>query len=507
MTGITRRDFLKSMGALASVSLLPGVASWLGGNFKQGANTSKPNIIILLFDAMSARNLSLYGYPRQTSPNMERFADRATVYHSHMSGGNYTIPGVASLLTGTYSWTNRAINHSGVMRRDMVSHNLFNAVGSDYQRMTFPQSVWANFIVTQFLNDVDTYLPPGTFSELDYLLFEHFPNDANMALRSLDDFAFDITQLPISPVMGTIQRALYSRDVAQLPSYGYPNGVPHNVNYPLRFRLDELFAGVDSLVRDQAGPFISYFHLFPPHSPYRPTHTFFNQFNDGWAPVEKPVHRFSDNSSEGKVRNARRVYDEYVASVDMELGRLLDSFEAEGIFENSYVILTSDHGEMFERGEIAHSTPLLYDPVIHIPLLISAPGQTTRVDIHTPTSAIDLLPTLANIAGQPIPDWCEGALLPGLGGEEDEERSIFVVEAKSSPAFGPLNQATVALRKGNLKLIYYTGYEAEQTFEFYDLQNDAEELKDLVPDQPSELKRMKDELLETLDRVNRPYAR
>ncbi len=507
MTGMTRRDFLKSTGALASAALLPGVASWLGGNFNQGGDNSKPNIIILLFDAMSARNLSVYGYPRLTSPNMEKFAQRATVYHSHTSGGNYTIPGVASLLTGTYPWTHRAINHSGVMRRDMVANNLFNAIGSDYHRIAFPQSVWASLIVTQFLNDVDTYLPSGTFSELDYLLFEHFPNDANMALRSLDDFAFDITQLPVSPVMGTIQRALYARDSAQLPSHGYPNGIPNNVNYPLRFRLEELFAGVASLVSTLPQPFVSYIHLFPPHSPYRPERTFFNKFTDGWSPVEKPVHRLSDNSPISKVNNARRVYDEYVASVDMELGRLLDSLKNAGIFDNSYIILTSDHGEMFERGEIAHSTPLLYDPVIHIPLLISAPRQTTRHDVFSPTNAVDLLPTLTRVAGKPVPAWSEGKLLPGFGGVEDMERSVFAVEAKTNPAFAPLQQTTLAMRKGNQKMIYYTGYEGGDSFELYDLENDLEELNDLYPEDLSVAKVMKEELLDTLSRVNKPFAR
>jgi arylsulfatase A-like enzyme len=326
-----------------------------------------------------------------------------------------------------------------------------------------------------------------------------------MALRSLDDFAFDITQYPISPVMGTIQRALYARDSAQLPSHGYPNGVPHNTNYPLRFRLENLFNGVDRLVASQTAPFFSYIHLFPPHSPYKPTHEFFNQFNDGWSPVEKPVHRFSDNSSDTKVRNARRIYDEYIASVDMELGRLLDSFEREGVFEHSYVILTSDHGEMFERGEIAHSTTLLYDPVIHIPLLISAPGQSDRHDIYAPTNSVDLLPTIAQLAGKPIPEWCEGKTLAGFGGTEDFERSTYTVEAKSNPAFSPLTQATIAMRKGNLKLIYYTGYEAKDSFEFYDLDGDKEELQDLFPDMPLAFKRMKEELLETLDRVNKPF--
>jgi arylsulfatase A-like enzyme len=73
-------------------------------------NQDLPNVIIILFDALCAFNLSAYGYPRQTSPNMERFASRATVYHNHHSAGNYTTPSTASLFTSTYPWTHRALN-------------------------------------------------------------------------------------------------------------------------------------------------------------------------------------------------------------------------------------------------------------------------------------------------------------------------------------------------------------------------------------------------------------
>ena len=99
---------------------------------------------------MSARNLSVYGYPRPTTPNLERFAERATVYHSHIAGGNFTIPATASLLTGTYPWTHRAINHRGMVHQDTVDKNIFRAVGTDYQRLAFPQNVWADLIVSQF---------------------------------------------------------------------------------------------------------------------------------------------------------------------------------------------------------------------------------------------------------------------------------------------------------------------------------------------------------------------
>jgi len=63
------------------------------------------------------------------------------------------------------------------------------------------------------------------------------------------------------------------------------------------------------------------------------------------------------------------------------------------------------------------------------------------------------------------------------------------------------------LRKGTHKLIYYTGYEAEDSFELYDLEVDAEELNDLYPAQPAIAKKMKDELLDTFSDVNKPYLK
>jgi arylsulfatase A-like enzyme len=114
---------------------------------------------------------------------------------------------------------------------------------------------------------------------------------------------------------------------------------------------------------------------------------------------------------------------------------------------------------MFERGLHGHSTPLLYDPVVHSPLLISVPGKQSRTDIYSPTNNVDIVPTLLSLAGREIPDWCEGNLLPGLGGKEDFERSTFSMDAKENSSFAPIKKATIAMRKGKYKMIYYTGYE------------------------------------------------
>ncbi len=127
MSNVSRRSFLKLVGAAAPAVLFPAASMWAEKNLYQG-DSSKPNVIILLFDAMSARDLSVYGYPRPTSPNMERFAERATVYHSHNSGGNYTVPGTASLLTGC------TLEHSLTFPylRNIIPFHPFLAFGSHF---------------------------------------------------------------------------------------------------------------------------------------------------------------------------------------------------------------------------------------------------------------------------------------------------------------------------------------------------------------------------------------
>ncbi len=169
---------------------------------------------------------------------------------------------------------------------------------------------------------------------------------------------------------------------ARLSKEGYPRGLPNNENYPFTFRLEDVFDGLSSLLTDLPSPSFAYIHLYPPHAPYRATSRFFKKFIDNFHPVKKQTHRFSAHASNARLASARRAYDEYIASIDWELGNLLDTFEKEGVFENSYVIITADHGEMLERGDVAHTTPLLYEPVVNIPLLISAPGQKTRQDIY-----------------------------------------------------------------------------------------------------------------------------
>ena len=147
----------------------------------------------------------------------------------------------------------------------------------------------------------------------------------------------------------------------------------------------------------------------------------------------------------------------------------------------------------------------MYEPLVHIPLIISTPGQNKRYDIKVPTSSVDVAPTLLSLFGLPIPEVCEGHILPGLGGEFIEDRPIYFIDAKATASHGPITAATFGMRKGRYKAIHYLGYEdIESPLEIYDLEADHEELTDLSADKAL-ASQMKNELDAKLNEVNLPY--
>ena len=507
MPALTRRDFLKLGSALSGAAALAHLAPGeLSARAESGA---APSILVFVFDAMSARNLSLYGYHRQTTPNFIRFAQRATVFNQHYSAANFTTPGTASLLTGLYPWTHRAINQSGLIARTLAGQNIFRALGGKYYRLAFSQNMWANYFFGQFRGEIEETLSPAAFSLVEHIIGDKLPGDFGLTHRVLDEFLLQGGQAPPALVFGLAERLLLRRAYARTASQDYERGLPHTGYYPIFFRLSDIFDGMMATVDRLVAPSFAYLHDWAPHAPYRPSMRFDQHFADGWRPKTKPDHILGDHSLPQHMNVRRQNYDEYVANVDYEFGRLLDFLSAKGILDTSYVVVTSDHGEMFERGVEGHSTPLLYEPVVRVPLLISAPGQQTRRDVNIPTSSIDLLPTLAHLAGREVPAWCEGQLLPGLGGAEEAQQSVYMMDAQTDPAYLPLRRATVALRKENYKLIYYMGFEQygrQDHFELYDIASDPEELKDLYSVSSPTAQDLRREVLERVQAENAKFA-
>jgi arylsulfatase A-like enzyme len=475
----------------------------------------RPNILIALFDTLSAENMSVYGYSRDTTPNLKEFASRSTVYHRHFAGGNFTTSGTSSLLTGAYPWSHRAFNISAVVDSSYESKNLFNAFAdSGYYRLAYTHNFLANHFLQQFHRYIDLHLEPDTyFLTGTPPLHKVFKNDKDTAYRSSN---FLMRLVPSESIMpGSMflsllnetwleqYEASFNSDLASL----FPEGLPEEGNSKSFFLLEQAIDGMENLVKRVPQPFLAYFHLYPPHHPYHPRREFIGRFDDQWTPESKSQHFFSMGETDGMLSNRRRRYDEYVAYVDAEFGRFVAHLQQSGLLENTLVVFTSDHGEMFERGIKGHNTPVLFNPLVRIPLLVHYPGQTQRVDIHQPTSCTDVLPTLAQAAGLPIPDWCEGMVLPNNEqGSQRDSRSVFSLEARRNSKYRPLTVATISMVKGQFKLAHYFGYPGyENQYELYDMGEDLLEQRNIFSKHDSISNELRDELNDTLQVVKQAF--
>jgi arylsulfatase A-like enzyme len=507
---MNRRNFLKIASLLPFSA--PLVTSSQPGSRHYRTNPDTPNVLIVVFDALSALDVSLYGYHRETMPNLARFAERATVYHNHFAGGNFTTPGTSSIFTGTYPWTHRALNLGATTTKTYTSRNVFSEFGqSNYTRVGFSHNLWVTVLLNSFQEHLEEFILPGEIAILDYHFSDDlFKKDFGLAFeaeyRFLNKPGKMSNSVFSSPILASLKKFI-NKMLEERYIKDFPRGLPgfHDIVYTLEDTMDWIMENLGGWSQ----PFLSYLHMMPPHDPYHTRKEFVNRFWDGWQPPEKPDHFFTNYyASQDELMAQRVFYDEYILYVDHEFGRLHDFLQDNAYYENTIVVFTSDHGEMFERKIWSHITPTLYEPVIRVPLLISTPNQTSRHDIYTPTSCVDLLPTLLYLTGRSIPEWCEGQVLPPNSQHESySDRSLFIVEAKENAKMQPLEKATFAMIKGGYKLIYYRGYEGyDNVFELYNLKQDPEELENLFETRTIIASELKQELLAKIEEKDVPFV-
>jgi uncharacterized sulfatase len=337
-----------------------------------------------------------------------------------------------------------------------------------------------------------------------------FANDENITDASL----VQMIDRPGGGATNSLLLSTFLRLFETLPGSSFPRGYPGIIEDTILYLLEDAIDWTISTLNTVPQPFLGYIHYFPPHYPYHTRQEFIDNFrDDGYEPIRKP-YRFAKyfdvyrEYSPARLDEMRLFYDEFILYLDSEFNRLFTQLDESGVLDNTWIIFTSDHGEMFERSIYGHSSPTLYLPLMQIPLLIFAPGQKERQDIYTPTSAVDILPTLMHITGEQPPPWCEGEVLPpDRQSPIDSERSIFAFDAKSSPIHGPLSPYAAMIVKDQFKLGYYSGYEKmEGRKKYYDLYNfikDPEELDDLSTSHRETAEELLAELLSAVSNAER----
>lgn len=507
---LNRRDFLKLAGSIPlSLALRPYIQTF---NPSQPAQAGRKNVIIIVFDAFSAYHIPFYGYARETTPNIARLAERAIVYHNHYAGSNFTTPGTASLLTGTLPWSHRAFQQYGKVDTLFVTRNIFKAFGH-YHRIAYSHNPLVNVLLRQFIGDLDDYIPAERLMlTSDGFIPSLFGKDEDIATTSWtramkkeeEGYAYSL-------FLSELYQRYQENEIAGFRPF-FPRGLP-SVKINNYFLLEQAVDEIGNQLERINQPFFGYFHFMPPHAPCGTHRDFYGRFGyDDLTFDVKPEDVFTQDKGLQYLLRSRVQYDEYILYLDREFGRFFDHLESTGLLKNTWVVLTSDHGEMFERGIRGHVTPVLYQPVVRVPLLIFEPGQKTRTDVYASTTAADVLPTLLHVTGGKMADWTEGSVLPPFSDVgQDRDRNIYALHAMKNEPRSPLTHASAMLVTGQYKLTYIFGYEelgeGVERVELYDIESDPEELNDLYATRKEVGAALFDELKEKLKEVNQPYLK
>ncbi len=440
------------------------------------SETARPNIVLLTIDALSAPHMSLYGAARPTTPLLSQFAQGATTFDRAYANGNFTTPGVASILTSTRPWTHRALQLPVWPRDDTRRDSLPALLSRSGYEMGY----------------VSTNAHAGAAAQGfgGYFRFSRTDRTGDVSvctdtLASLLRYACAAAEVPLISEFEVLADRL--------------RGGPGSLHYDPRLATGPALAWLRSV--DRARPVFLWVHLFPPHSPYAAPEPWLGRFDPSpdartiastephWGYLESAVP-----ADEARTLEAR--YDESVAYVDYYAGEFLEQ-ALRLLGDNTVLVVTSDHGESFAHGYGAHTGPGLYDEIIHVPLIIKLPGQSVGRRSALVAEQVDIAPTLAEAAGLTPPASWEGRSLLGEcaateSASDQPGKPAFSMNFEQNPRHAALTTGSVAVIEGRWKLVHYMGrlnYPLMPKLhdELYDLSTDPAEHTNVAADQPQEV--------------------
>jgi arylsulfatase A-like enzyme len=321
------------------------------------APTGAPNVLILIWDTVRAINLSLYGYDRKTTPALERFASRGTVFDRAISTTSWSLPSHASIFTGRYP-------HELSAGRRLPLDDTHPTLAEALARRGY---VTGGFTANLFYGSADYGIGRG------FVTYDSRP--------------------PIRPIV-IAHTWFVSRSVVTNIRYALGDHM-RMLRRPAR-HVNETFLEWASRHRDR--PFFAVLNNFDAHEPYRAPAPFDTAFTN-----TPPRYWFDANDriyTKEELTAFRDAYDTCILYLDSELDRLLAALQDRGMLDNTLVIVTSDHGEAFGETApdiIAHERSLNY-ATLRVPLVVVYPrsvpagrrGETVSVrDI--PATVMDIV--------------------------------------------------------------------------------------------------------------------
>lgn len=379
-----------------------------------GGTDDRPNIVLITLDTLRADRLGPWDGPEGLSPRMDELAARGTVFEHAVAPTGTTFPTHASILTGIYP------------RIHGVRSN----------RHTLPEA----------LPTVAESLAQSGYRTGAFVSFRQ------MLYRGRMDQGFD----QVSDEAHKKDQSLF-RDGAETTAMAidWLNG-----------------AGQD--------PKFLWLHLYDPHGPYRLNDwsrerlgDYDGMLKDGASLELLLEHTGEIRRSEEHLRALEILYNGEVVKTDRHVGELLDALAASGELDNSIVILTADHGQAIGKtGRMGHG-PVVWEEVLHVPLIIADMREPASRRVATTVGLNDLAPTMLAYAGLEA-DWPVQArsLRPAVEGAALDPMPYYAEVEIKEDAGDWYDRDRMAVYDNGFKLVHSSG---ERTL--YDLTEDPAALE------------------------------
>ncbi|QDV09651.1 Arylsulfatase [Planctomycetes bacterium Poly30] len=411
-------------------SLLVLAACWsaaaCGGGGDDASTKSAPHVILISLDTLRADRIGCYASTDRTgasTPAVDAFASGADRYVSCTATSSWTLPSHASMFTGLFPFEHgtHGFKVDKLIDNAYPLHPDFVTLAEALQRAGYSTAGFA-------------------------------ANTVYLAMRWGLGQGFDTYEVKRQPAAAVTDRVLKHLDSvagSKMPQFVFVNYMDMHRPYggltaeelhrmPKEERPDELLEALCVQVMNR----------------------------------EEPAGELGDR--------VLGLYDAALTQLDAEIGRLLDGLRGRGMLENAIVILTSDHGEAFGTHGIVEHGKDVYEPLVAVPLIVKAPGQTEGRAIDDRLASLVDLPgliarTIPGEAGAALTE--EFARVPGSHGVTAEIHFARPRDLQLYPE--RFQHERTAWRDGRFKLI--VGGEADQLF---DLEADPGELENLIDQEP-----------------------
>jgi arylsulfatase A-like enzyme len=449
-----------------------------------GSDPERKNVILIIMDTVRKDRLSLYGYERQTTPYLDQFARESIVFENAFSSSSWTIPAHASLFTGLYP----SQLHLAKKEKAHWLNNSFRTLAEilgEKGMKTYGYSANGNISAgTNFAQGFDLFWQMDPEKGL-------LKGSSFIGYYGFVDWLYSTAGHFMAKLKGGQNLWYYSKTQSK----------------------DKTTKGLFDLFdyrKEFTTPFFLFINYMPVHDPFCPPPDYAlkflseEQFRES---IERTLYRPSEENVASRYSDDDRfifnaLYDAEVNYLDSQLRRLIEGIKKRGLYDDSLIIITSDHGEHLGQHNLIYHGKALYDETIRVPLIIfDGKGKGASRDDRM-VNLIDIFETILSAFGieeRPI----EMSRAINLLVDRDEGRRKIYTELVNAVDFGS-DTDFYGSRSLRTQTIHLIDSYSPHGLEFYNMTSDPNQLADLYSERFTEANSYNDTLQQWLTGLTVP---